>query len=122
MSEQPSGGGAALNGEPPQPSRGFFARSRNRASRRVWVQHVEVNAEILEARLVALRARRKVLRERELRRRGASRARRSETLRALAFEEAIDVRVQVLLRRARAAARREYPVPNRIPIGGAGVS
>ncbi|MFC5176553.1 hypothetical protein [Nocardioides taihuensis] len=98
----------------PRDGRGRRTRRSTRPGRRGWVQHVEVNVQLLEARLAALRGARDVVREREARRRRAGQTRRRDLHRRLAAEDAVDRRVQELLARARAAARREHPEPWRI--------
>ncbi|QBR91785.1 hypothetical protein [Nocardioides euryhalodurans] len=88
-----------------------FGRRGDRV-KRVWVQNVDVNAQLLTTRLDALRARRRVLRRRlERGRRGRSRE-TAAIMARLDAEDAVDLRARGLIGRAHDAAHRKYPVPN----------
>lgn len=89
-------------------------RSSRRARRvkRVWVQNVDVNVELLEAKLDALQASREVT-KRQLDTAPNRRARKLAPVQArIEAEEALDRHVRHLLKRAHDAAHRLYPVPN----------
>ena len=87
--------------------RNWFSRS----PKRVWVQDVDVSASLLEAQLHVLAAARHSLERRlKLSKRPLAR-RRLERLEA---ERAVEEQVRVLLKRARHAARRKAPLPNRV--------
>jgi len=83
--------------------------------KRVWVQNVDANVSLLEARLEVSRARRRVVGERYRDRLESEHAPHDEDLEErLAAESALDSRVQELLDRARRAALRQEPAPNRL--------
>lgn len=90
--------------------RGRLRSWLSRSPKRVWVQDVDVSAALLEAQLHGLAAARDSLAERLARSRRPLARRRLERLEA---ERKIEVEVRVLLRRARHAAHRKKPVPNR---------
>jgi hypothetical protein len=94
-----------------QAARGPRSR-RARRVKRVWVQDVDVNVALLEARLDTLRARREVARCRL----AALPARRRRSLQVLQSridaESSLDRHVRDLLVRAHDAAHKLYPVPN----------
>jgi hypothetical protein len=82
----------------------------SRSPKRVWVQDVDVSASLLEAQLHGLAAARDSL---ELRLKGSRRPMARHRLERLEVERKIDCQVRVLLDRARDAARRKEPLPNR---------
>ena len=80
--------------------------------RRVWVQNVDADVAVLQARLAAKRASRAVLTQRLQGR--LPRARRRALERRLRTESALDRRACLLLLRAQRAAHRRDPIPNRL--------
>ena len=90
--------------EPSAPGRGRV--------KRVWVQNVDVNVALLEAKLDSLEAQRHALKEG---RKSSSSSRGTRRLLAERFaaEQALDQHVRQLLKRAQDAAHRRHPVPNR---------
>lgn len=82
----------------------------SRRPKRVWVQDVDVSAALLEAQLHGIAAARDSLAARLERSRRPLARRRLERLEA---ERRTEAQVRVLLRRARRAAHRKKPVPNR---------
>jgi len=81
--------------------------------RRVWVQNVDANVGLLDARLKAIRARREVAAEHLLNANRPGSARHRLLKEELARESAVDAQVAILLDRARNAANRREPVPSR---------
>jgi hypothetical protein len=92
-------------------SMGRLSNWYRRSPKRVWVQDVDVSASLLEAQLPALAVARRALESRLLRSRRRSAARHLEQLQA---EWEIQDEVCALLDRARQAARRKEPLPNRV--------
>lgn len=80
--------------------------------RRVWVQNVDADVAMLQARLAAKRAGRSVLVQRPQGR--LPRPRRRALERRLRTESALDRRACLLLLRAQRAAHRRDPIPNRL--------
>ena len=87
---------------------------RPKASRRVWVQHVDVSVSLLEARLDALAARREAAAE-VLERSAQPDTAKDVERQQLKAEWSIDQHVRCLLDKARKAAHRRDPVPYRFP-------
>src|SRR5688572_19137314 len=110
------GSSVATRNEERREERPLSSGENGKNPRRVWVQNVDVSVSLLQARLDALAARRNATEELLQRPAAdpASAAANDAALQQLRAEHAIDEHVRELLSKARNAAHRRDPVPNRI--------